>query len=139
VLVDDTREELQSSYSKMSSRQYPHACLKLANVFVADLQGVKHPQSSGEEKRNRVLRSEIAERLEHSDYSFCLGIQKRKNAVFGFIKDLNPVVSLRGPGKKANSKKSMLSSQPIGCHGSPPSPFQVMSRGAQGTNHRGNE
>src|SRR5213083_42017 len=75
----------------------------------------------------------------NSDYSFGLWIQNRKNAVFGFIKDLNTVVTLRGPGKKANSKKSMLSSQPIGCHGSLPSPFQVMSRGAQGTNHQTNK
>src|SRR5437773_12539092 len=105
----------------------------LAIVLVADLEGVRQPQSSGEEKRNRVFRSEMAERLEHSDYSFGLWIQNRKNAVFGFIKDLNTVDTLRGPGKKANSKRSMLSSQPIGCHGSLPSPFQVMSPGAQGT------
>jgi len=124
---------------KRSAGQCGHPFLKLANVLVADLQGVKHPQSSGEEKRNRVFRSEMAERLEHSDYSFGLWIQNRKNAVFGFIKDLNTVVTLRGPGKKANSKKSMLSSQPIGCHGSLPSPFQVMSRGAQGTNHQTNK
>ena len=40
------------------------------------------------------------------------------------LRDLKPVARSRGSGKKAQSKKTMLSSQPIGCHGSPQADFR---------------
>ena len=43
-------------------------------------------------------------------------IQNRKNAVLGFIEAFKLAANSRGPGRKANITKSMLSSQPIGCH-----------------------
>src|SRR5437763_16783501 len=58
-------------------------------------------------------------------------IQKRKNAVFGLIRDLKPVARLPGSGRKAQSKKSMLNSQPIGCHGSPQANFRYCAAAAQ--------
>ncbi|PYI60393.1 MAG: hypothetical protein DMC60_08160 [Verrucomicrobia bacterium] len=51
-------------------------------------------------------------------------IQKRKNAVFGFTKDLKPVANPAGLGEKASTKKNMPSSHPIGCHGSPQAAFR---------------
>ncbi len=35
---------------------------------------------------------------------------------FGFIDAFKLAANSRGPGRKANITKSMLSSQPIGCH-----------------------
>src|SRR4029077_1267658 len=58
-------------------------------------------------------------------------IQKRKNAVFGFTRDLKPVARPRESGRKAQSKKNMLSSHPIGCHGSPQVNFRYCAAAAQ--------
>src|SRR6266480_6165856 len=58
-------------------------------------------------------------------------IQKRKNAVFGFISDLKPIARPRGCGRKAQNKKSMLRSHVIGCHGSPQANFRQCAAAAQ--------
>jgi hypothetical protein len=51
-------------------------------------------------------------------------IQNKKKAVLGFIRDLKPVARPRGSGRKAQNKKNMLSSHPVGCHGSPQANFR---------------
>jgi hypothetical protein len=38
------------------------------------------------------------------------------NAVLGLTNAFKPAADWAGLGKRANTKKSMLSSQPIGCH-----------------------
>src|SRR6266446_4749452 len=58
-----------------SSRERPYAILKLTNVLVRDVQNIKASYSPTKGKRNRVLRSEIAKRLKHVDYSLCLWIR----------------------------------------------------------------
>jgi len=44
--------------------------------------------------------------------------------LFLALLDLKPVAKPREFGRKAQSKKNMLSSQPIGCHGSPQANFR---------------
>jgi hypothetical protein len=46
-------------------------------------------------------------------------IQNKKNAVFALIRDFKLLLISPVSGIRANNKKNMLSTQPIGCQGSP--------------------
>lgn len=58
----------KSAWLEKRSRQRPDALLKLLNIDVGDVHDVKGPHSPGKRKRDGILRSEIPQRLEHSDY-----------------------------------------------------------------------
>ena len=57
-----------------SWRKCAYALLKLLNIPIRDVQHVKCPYSSLKGIWKRILRPEIAKRLEHSNYPFCLWI-----------------------------------------------------------------